>query len=304
MEPVVLKRRGNPTFVKKTAEPVENKLTKQYIFQLLKTYEKQKPVDGKTGEIMGSPYQPWFGVVNSGMAWDENYTPKGAKFPGAQRRWRYLANYPTIWVDEQIDPEPSKEDLASNLNDLVFRQGVLRVYGHEEMKLKALMLNNAFKGCKRPLKNVPLEYELLDQDKIDKEVLEVLDNQFEAEKLAREATADEMYALSYFYGIDLSKSDDAIRKLFIQKARENPSLFNKQFANPKNKYKYIFTWGLAENIISGTIVPGCVYLTAPNTKVWDTNSEDIAEELTAATFVGDEKAKKLYEQLNAMYKAD
>lgn len=305
METVVVKRRGNPTFFKKKDEPaVELDQNKQYVFQLLKTHEKQKPVDGKTGEIATSPYQPFYGVVNSGIAWDPDYTPKGSSKKGAQRRWRYLHGWPTIWVDEQVDPEPTKEDLSQPENDLVFRFGVLRVFAHQTTKLQALRLNNTFEGCVRPLKNLPFEYKLLDQDKIDKEVLETLDSAFEAEKTAREASLDEMYALAYFYGIDLAKSDDAIRKEFITKARTNPVVFNREFANPKNKMKYIFQWGLSDNVISGTIVPGTVYLVDSNTKVWDLRSENIVEELAAATFAGDKEARKLYDQLNNMYNAD
>jgi hypothetical protein len=299
------KRRGNPNFgaPKKadTPNPIKNKLEKQYIFQLLKTHTKQKPVDSNTGELVGSPYQPWFGVVNSGMAWDPNYTPKGARNPGAQRRWRYLANYPTIWVDEQIDPEPSKEDLADPANDLLFRQGVLRVFGHQEMKLKALQLNNAFAGCERQLKNVPFEYELLDQDKIDKEVLEVLDNAFEAEKSAREASLSEMYALAYYYGIDLAGSDDAIRKQFITKARQNPTVFNREFVNPKNKYRYVFASAIADNVISGTMIPGNVVIVDSMAKVFDLKSDDMIEELSANCFIGDKKALELYNQISKEY---
>ena len=299
------KRRGNPNFgaPKKadTPNPIKNKLEKQYIFQLLKTHSKQKPVDSNTGELVGSPYQPWFGVVNSGMAWDTTFKPKGSQKEGAQRRWRYLANYPTIWVDEQIDPEPSKEDLADPANDLVFRQGVLRVFGHQEMKLKALMLNNAFAGVERQLKNVPFEYELLDQDKIDKEVLETLDEQFESEKSAREASLSEMYSLAYYYGIDLAGSDDAIRKQFITKARQNPKDFNRQFVNPKNKYKYVFASAFADNIISSTMIPGTVCLVESQVKVFDLKSEDAIDELASNCMIADKKAMELYTQLSKEY---
>lgn len=297
------KRRGNPNFVKKSApvDPHTEQLNKQYVFQLLKTHENQKPRDGKTGELATSPYQPWFGVVNSGMAWDEDYQPKGAKTTGAQRRWRFLHNYPTIWVDEQIDPEPSKEDLAGAENDLVFRNGVLRVFGHQTMKLKALTLNNAFAGCKRPLKNIPFEYELLDQDKIDKEVLETLDESFEAEKSAREASNEEMYSMAYYYGIDLGLSDDAIRKQFITKARQNPANFNKQFVNPLNKYRYVFASSLADGIISTTLIPGSVVIAASNNKVFDLKSQDAIGELATNCMVNDKSAMELYNQLSKDY---
>lgn len=303
MEPVIKSRRGNPNFGKKKEEETNvPDLNKQYIFQLLRTHEKQKPVDSVTGELKGSPFQPYYAVVNSGMAWDPNFTPKGASKPGAQRRWRYLSNFPTIWVDEQIDPEPSPEDLNSNTNDLIFRQGVLRVFGHETTKLQALQLNNTFDGCVRPLKNLPKEFTLLDQDKIDKEVLEALDDAFNAEKAAREATREEMYACSYYFGINLNQSDDGIRKEFIKIARDKPRVFNREFVNPKNKYKYVFLEGLAENIISGTIVEGTVYLVDSNTKVWDLKTGDIAEELAQNVVAGDVKATNLYNKLDTILK--
>lgn len=304
-----IKRRGNPNFgkAKKTeTEIIEDEITKdlnrQYIFQLLQTHERAKPRDGKTGELVGSAYQPFWGAVNSGMAWDPNYTPKGATKPGAQRRWRYLHTYPTIWVDEQIDPEPTKEDLADPNNDIIFRQGVLRIFGHQKTKLQALMLNNGFKDCVRPLKNVVKDFELLDQDKIDKEVLQTLDDAFEAEKAAREATNDEMYATAYFFGIDLDKSDEAIRKEFINKARSNPKVFNREFVNPKNRFKYTFLEALADNLISGTKNPGRLTYVETGAIMFDLKTEDTAEELANMCMSNHEKSMNLYNKLEKMYK--
>lgn len=303
------KKRGNPNFVKRTAEPdiagINNapNLHKEYIFQLIRTHEKQKPISAKMGDLGGeilSPYQPFFAVVNSGLAWDATYVPREGAKPGASRRWRYLHGFPTIWVDEQIDPEPTKEEIASNLNDIVFRNGILRVFEHEQTKLQAVMLNDAFEGCKRPLKNVPHQYRLLDQDKIDKEVLSQLDEQFEAEKAAREATPQEMYALAYFFGIDLAQTDEAIRKHFITKARSNPIIFKREFVNPKNKYKYIFMTALGQNIISDTRVPGHVYLVEADRPVYDLRTDSTIEELSAAVMGNDQKATDLYNQLRKM----
>lgn len=297
------KRRGNPNFVKKAAEqdPHDAELKKQYVFQLLQTHEKQKPVDGKTGEMTNSPYQPFYGEVNSGLAYDPDYTPKGAKKAGGPRRWRYLHNYPTIWVDEQVDPEPSPEDLASTENDIMFRYGVLRVFGHQPMKLKALELNDAFAGNARPMKDIPRRYQLLDQDKIDKEVLAILDDAFDAEKSAREATLPEMYALAYYYGIDLGKSDEAIRKEFITKARQNPKVFNREFVNPKNRYRYVFASALADNIITTTRIPGCVIFSDTDTKVFDLRSEDAVNELSENCMINDKRAMELYNQISKDY---
>lgn len=166
-QPVIpqIKRRGNPNFGKKTTTTeqaiAEVNPNKQYIFQLLKTHDKAKPRDSQTGEVMGSPYQPFYGIVNSGMAWDPDYIPpseekKALLNPnykpkqGAQRRWRYVYNFPTIWVDEQVNPEPTKEEIGAEQNDLVFKKGILRVFEHEEMKLKAMFLNDTFQDCVRP----------------------------------------------------------------------------------------------------------------------------------------------------------
>jgi len=304
-----LKRRGNPNFSKRTAEPdiagINNapNLHKEYIFQLIKTHDKQKPISSRMGELGGevlSPYQPFFAVVNSGLAWDPTYTPREGAKPGASRRWRYLHGFPTIWVDEQIDPEPTKEELASNLNDIVFRNGILRVFEHEQTKLQAVMLNDAFEGCKRPLKNIQPQYRLLDQDKLDKEVLSQLDEAFEAEKAAREATPQEMYALSYYFGINLAQTDEAIRKHFITKARSNPSVFRREFVNPKNKYKYIFMTALGQNIISDTRVPGHVYLVEADRPVYELRTDSTVDELSTAVMANDQKATDLYNQLRKM----
>lgn len=311
-EPVI-KRRGNPNFAKKVnneieaqATPTQNvvDLNKQYVFQLLKTHDKAKPRDPNTNEITGSPYQPFWAAINSGTAWDPDFLPPSEeKKPkldqkkGAVRRWRFLATYPTIWVDEQIDPEPSKEDLAAPENDLIFRQGMLRVFGHETMKMQALKLNNGFKDCDRPLKNVPKDFELLNQDKIDKEVLQTLDDAFEAEKAARTATVDEMYAVSFYFGIDLGRSDDAIRKDFINKARQNPKSFNREFINPKNKYKYTFLQSLADNIISGTQIPGKLVYVDTGSHITDLKTGDFAEELSGMCMANQSVAMNLYHKL-------
>jgi len=312
MEQVVIKRKGNPNFGKKKVEGSEEtkidlkqpeKIKEQYVFQLIKTHEKQKPRDFETGEFRDSPYQPFYAVANSGLAWDKTYVnPKNPNAtPGGQRRWRYLYNYPTIWVDEQVDPEPTKEELSDSQNDLIFRNGVLRVFGYQETKLQALMLNNTFEGCERPLKNLPKEFKLLDQEKIDKEVLQELDDSFEAEKYAREATDEEMYAVSHWYGIDLGKSDDAIRKEFIQKARSNPKVFNREFINPKHRAKYVFLKALGDNMISPTIVPGKLYYVYTNTPIFDLKSSDVAEELAVNYVANVEKIKSLHDKLKKHY---
>ena len=305
-----VKPRGNPNFGKKKTDNIEiygqnsaPDVDKEYIFQLLRTHEKTKPISAKMGDMGGeilSPYQPYFAIINSGLAWDKNFTPKDSTKPGASRRWRYLYGFPTIWVDEQIDPEPTKEELASNQNDIIFRNGVLRVFGHEMTKLQAVMLNDAFDGCERPLKNIPKQYTLLNQEQIDKDVLGQLDEQFEAEKAAREASPEEMYSLAYFFGIDLNQSDDGIRKTFISKARSNPRVFSREFVNPKNKYKYVFMRGLADNTISDTMIPGCVTLVDAGKPVFDLRTDGTLEELASSAMSGDQKAIDLYNQLKKM----
>jgi hypothetical protein len=311
-EPVI-KRRGNPNFgQKKTEEQVvqeieQSEFDKQYIFQLIKTHEKSKPRD-EDGQVLGSAYQPFYAVINQGVAWDPEYLspselkkPKHLQKAGGRRRWRYVATQPSIWVDEQVDPEPTKEELADEKNYLELRQGIIRVFGHETTKLQALKINDAFKDCLRPLKVVEKEYVLLDQDKIDKEVLQLLDDSFEAEKFAREATLEEMYAVSYFFGIDMSKSDDAIRKAFIGIARSKPAVFKREFVNPKNKYKYLMLEAFADNLISTTLVPGKVCFVETGAPLFDINTPDAAEEIASLIVANSSKAVNLYNQLKKSY---
>jgi hypothetical protein len=321
-----VKRRGNPNFGRKAAtqqstafaeqpsgqtiEPEQTEdLNKIYIFQLLKTHERVKPRDGKTGEMVGSAYQPFYQVVNSGVAWDASYIPmlpngqkkEGVK-AGAARRWRYLHNYPTIWVDEQVNPEPTKTDLAAAENDIVFRNGVLMVKGYEKMKLQALMLNDGFQDCVRPLKNKPKEYILIEQEKIDKQVMADMDASFEAEKAARSATLDEMYAVGAVYGIDASKSDDAFRKDFISKARANPRSFMREFVNPKNKVKYRVLAALADNVISDTVLPNAIVYVDSGVTLLETKTPDVAEEAAVMYMAGHDKAIKLFDRLERLYR--
>lgn len=323
---VSFKKRGNPNFGKKTLTPDEQfaqkqqsiedaDFNRQYIFQLTTEHKTAKPRSAKQGDMGSgeviSAFQPFYGVCNNGIAWDPDYiSPQEAKKDkkdqkkGGQRRWRYLANFPSIWVDEQVEPEPTSEELAAAENDLTFRRGVLRVFGYQKTKLQALMLNNSFEGVKRPLKNVPKDYKLLDQDKIDQEVLQSLDDSFEAEKSARAATNEEMYAVGYYFGIDATKSDDAFRKAFIMKARENPSVFNREFTNPKNKFKYNFLNALADNIISGTVLQGKCTLISTGAHLFDiqnTATDLIADELATMVMTNYEKAVGLHNRIEKIY---
>lgn len=287
------KKTGNPNFGKKKEVTNSTNLDPKarYRFQLVQTHEKVKPRDRETGEMLENPYPPYYMIPNAGVAFD--------KEKNEQRRWRYVYGYPSIWEDEQLKPEPSKQQLSSERNDLVFKQGFMTVNGSDKAKMMALMVQDVFEGNENPIEDRPKVYRLLDENKELNKIKTEIDSAYEAETAARNATLEEMLPIASVFGIDVSNYEenaDKIRTAFILRAKSAPAAFLKQFVDPRNKILYTFRQALIQNIIKQR--EGSVLMVDTDREIYRINPDkDVAEQSTNLLLQGDERVNKAYEQV-------
>lgn len=266
-----------------------------FIFKLIEEQTLSKPVDKKTGETVGDPYPALYIAPNSGEA----VNPQ----TGEKEPWRYLHGYSSIWVKNQEKPEPSKERLGNidGKNDLVFRTGKIKVMAHETAKYEALTVQDIYDGIgDRQINEVPFKYTLVDPAKEQTKLRNAADEAFEAEKLAREASTEEMLGVAMAFGIDVQNSDmeeDSIRTKFILKAKSEPKLFMRVFNDPRVKIKFLVTKYLSEGLI--TVMEGVLSYNG-NGMLAVRMDADIAEQVATMALEGEEKAIQLYETLKSL----
>lgn len=300
------KKRGNPNFGKRRES--ENEETevmeleqgdfidtfkidprKVYQFQLIKTYEKLKPVDSKTGKTVESLYPPYYLCPNEGVA----------LYNGEMRRWRYLYGYPSIWVDEQMNPEPTDEQIRDSRNDIIFEEGNLFVRGAEKTKIQALLIQDLCEDQKNQLYPVPHKFRLIKEGETLMKATEINDKAFEAELAARNASIDELLPVAMLFGINVDnheKRGDQIKKEVILKARQLPDAFLTNFVSPKTNIRYVITKALNKNIISGA--SGMLVMVETGKALFPINkNSDIAEQVATLVMGNDEQASLLYTQL-------
>ena len=244
MEETQVKKKGNPNFVKKQDDGL-NDFDKLYQFVLIKTYENYKPVDGDTGKRTTNPYPPIYKLPSEGRTIDDA--------TGKNRMWRCIKGFDSIWTDEQDGIDVVTLD---DLEDLVFIDGKLRVRGFEKNKLAALFNQDSYEGKKYRKNDVPAEFRLIDVNAELDKALDNLDIEYEALKIAKECSDEEMLPFAHVLGINTSDSIKSIRKDFIVKSKLNPKYFIKYFVDPKNEIIYNVHKALNENIISASAIEG------------------------------------------------
>jgi hypothetical protein len=262
---------------------------KRYHFQLMKTHESAKGRDMETGEILDNPFPPIYFIEPSG----QGINPE----TGETENWRYLAGYPSIWVKDQMKPEPSDAQLANPKNFIEFRNGSLFVSGMNTALLDAIMIQDIFEEVKNPLNQLSPVYRLVNPEKEIKQIRSVSDMRYEASKAAREATVAQMLPIAMHFGIDVGKPEEdlyRIRNEFILRAESDPDNFNKQFTNPKNTFKYKITLALRGNLISTSVIPGKMVLTSTQRAYFDVKEGDVAEQFAQLVFNRVDEAVKLY----------
>lgn len=271
---------GNPSITRP-------KFEKDARFKLINQYDLIKPKDADTGQIVDNPYPPIYIATNEGVA-------KDAK--GEYRQWRYLFGYKTIWVDEQTKPVPTKNQINSEKNDIIFKGGFLRVKKDDTAKIQALMLNDAFEGNEDPVNDIPKVYELIDDTAAARKLRSLADVAFEAESEARSCSVEEMLPIAQLYGIDTTQDEDMIRTAFIFQAKQNPAKFLENVANPKFKVKYTVTEALKAGLISVTDNK-IVYMESGKPLFEVNGNGDVAEQIAIMVVKNDDVAVKLVEQL-------
>jgi len=289
MEETQVKKKGNPNFTKKEDFGL-NDFNKVYSFVLTKTYEMYKPVDGDTGKKTVNPYPPIYKLPSEGRTIDDA--------TGKNRMWRCVKGIDTIWVDEQDGIEVTTLD---DLEDLVFNDGKLVVRGFEKNKLAALLNQDSYEGKKYRRNDIPPAFKLVDEDLEISKALDSLDTEYEALKIAKECSDEEMLPFAHVLGINTGSSVNSIRKDFILKAKANPKYFVKYFVDPKNEIIYNIYKAMAENIISSSVVEGKLVWAESRKVIMDIpKGSDIKSDIAKLVMQGDATAVALVEQLKKM----
>lgn len=289
MEATQVKKKGNPNFAKKQDDGL-NDFNKVYTFVLTKTYEKYKPVDGETGMKTTNPYPPLYKLPSEGRTIDDA--------TGKNRMWRCIKGVDTIWTDEQDGIEVNSLD---DLEDLVFIDGRMVVKGFEKNKLAALFNQDSFEGKKYKKNDIPPAFRLVDEDSDIDKALNSLEAEFEALKIAKECSEEEMLPFAHVLGIDTNASINSIRRDFIMKAKANPSYFVKYFVDPKNEIVYNVHKALSENIISPSAVEGKLVWTESRKVIMDVpKGSNIPQDIAKLVMKGDATAIALVDQLKKM----
>jgi len=289
MEETQVKKKGNPNFVKKQDDGL-NDFNKVYTFVLTKTYEKYKPVDGETGQRYLNPYPPIYKLPSEGRTIDDA--------TGKNRMWRCIKGFDSIWQDEQEGIEVVTLD---DLEDLIFIDGRMIVKGFEKNKLAALFNQDSYQGKKYKKNDVPSAFRLVDEDLDINKALDSLDSEYEALKIAKECSNEEMLPFAHVLGINTDAATNSIRRDFIMKAKSNPLYFVKYFVDPKNEIVYNVFKALNENIISASAIEGKLVWTESRKVIMDIpKGSDIKNDVAKLVMQGDATAVALVEQLKKM----
>lgn len=292
----VQKRRGNPNFGASTKkQPTKTSdfdPNKRYQFQLTQTVENALPRDRDTGELVVNPYPPLFFIPSEGVAYDS------AK--DEVRRWRYVYGFNSIWVDEQTKPEPTKGQLESERNMIMFREGSLWVNGKDKAKLQALMAQDIFEGNENPLEQKNKVYRLVDNSLVMKKARDVSDEAYNAEKAVREASYEALEPLAMVFGIDTSNVQDEddqedVRTQIIVRAKAEPKAVLRELSNPINEIKFLVKGALDAGTLQ-VVENKLQYDTG--TPIFEVKADgDVPEQVAKKVIAQDAIALKLYSQL-------
>lgn len=177
----------------------------------------------------------------------------------------------------------------------------MNVKGWERNKLAALMNQDGFEGKKYRSQNAKTVFRLVDEEKDLDNALDSFEIEFEALKIAKECSDEEMIPFAFVLGINTTRSEKEIRREFIMKAKANPRYFLKYFVDPKNQISYLVHKGLSENIISTSAVEGKLVWAESRKVIMDApKGSDIAQDIAKLVMQGNEDAVKLVEQLKKM----
>lgn len=290
-------KRGNPNFGRKENSPKYDP-KKRYHFQLMKSHDHVKPRDADTGEMMDNPFPPLYFIEPQCTA----INPETNEIEYA----RFISGYSSIWIKDQNKPEPSEAQLVNPKNFIEFKNGNLFVSGVNTALLDFLHIQDEFEEVKNAINPKPPTYRLVNPEKEIKLVRNNSDLRFEASKAAREASVEEMLPIAMHYGInvdDWEENLERIRTEFIFRAESDPEGFNRQFTNPKIKYKYIITQALRMNLISATQIPNKMVLVDTGKVYFDVKDGDVADQFAGLVSIRNNQATDLYNHIENLVKA-
>jgi len=269
------------------ATTMKPKYEKDLRFKLIQDFDLIKPKDAATGMIVDNPYPPTRIIASEGVA-------KDAK--GEYRQWRYIFGYKSVWVDEQSKPAPTKNQINSEKNDIIFKNGHLLVKKADLALIQALMLNDAFDGNEDPVNEIPKVFELIDDNASARKLRSLSDISFAAESEARTCSLEVMLPIAQLYGISTTDDEDIIRTQFIFQAKQNPEKFLENVANPKFKVKFTITEALKRGLIN--VTDGKIVYMETGKPLFEVNGNgDVAEQIARMVLMNDDIAIKLIEQL-------
>jgi len=287
------KKKGNPNFgAKKLKEDFNefDEVDKLYHFVLTQSWENYKPVDMEGGRMNSAPYPPVYQIPSEGITIDDE--------TGRNRRWRCLRGVDTIWVDEQGEVEPNGFE---DYEEIIFNHGQLKVRGYEKNKLSALRNFDGFQGKKHKKANSTALYRLIDLESDLNKSIDALDLEYDALKIAKECSDDEMLPFAFVLGLNVEGSPRSVRKDFIMKAKSNPKYFLKYFVDPKNEIAFKVHKAITENIISTSAIEGKLVWTESRKVIMDApKGADLAQDVAKLVMQNDDEAIKLFEQLKKM----
>jgi len=275
---------------------------KTYEYELLETHAPYQPSDqNNTALKLGNGFPPLYSVPNSGVTLDEKSNA---------RAWRLIQGQPSIWNDEQkgLD-EMSKRQIDSLLsrpeNKLEFRNGKLMVRSVEKLKIKALEMSDLFEGKKDQYQVKNRVYRLNNPDEMVNKALDKQAKQFEALKIAYDATTEEMLAYAHVIGINTDDQSEAglnkIKSAFISQASLNPETFVELFSNPANKIKFTIKDAIAKGVISFSQVQNRLTWVQQGTEIMPVNGNgDVIGEVADKVIKKDKEAVKMYEMLQTL----
>lgn len=187
------------------------------------------------------PYPRYYQISGTSKIWDQA--------ANRVREIRYVGTAKSIFLEDQIE-EGYPRDYATE--PIGFVDGKLTVRGIELNKMKFILASDQCKKEGRRLSPKEPVYHVIDFDAIKRKSFSILKLAKDAQDSAWTCSEEDMLPVAFALGIDCTQETDFIRSEYVQKATDNPVLFNKLANSPKNKISYLIKTSLDTDIISVT----------------------------------------------------
>lgn len=254
------------TEVVSTKKQTQAELNRKYVYMLV---QKNEPRGMVYQGLTNNPapeirYKPWQNLLlRCSIIWDGSVDP----FSGKDREpGRYLIQYydgcTTLFVDNQPQDEKTIERFVGNTRKLLFERGQLAVMGYDKM-LKMYMDWCSY-NSESPYRSPMAEaiFHLLDAEKDTESKMNYMDALEQAMKWAKEASDSKMLIHAKYLGVPDADfisgnplSQSAIRILYREAAKDNPTEFIKSYTDKSIEIKHWIDQSLEKGEISDSIIP-------------------------------------------------